>query len=119
MSDTSRPLDHTATRSTVEGNFQTYEGNLGRILDPVHHKHIPTTEVLKIAEEFERYLMTPLALAEQKEEPHMPDPRELDPIRREALFRALEACHINGAADAQTIVVNAKEFERYLTGTDD
>jgi len=48
----------------------------------------------------------------------MPDPRELDRIRLEALLRALEACHINGAADADAIVKNAKLFENYLAGED-
>lgn len=36
MSDSSQPLDHPFTRSTVEGNFQTNEGNLGRVTRASH-----------------------------------------------------------------------------------
>ncbi len=50
-----------------------------------------------------------------KENP-MPDLQVVDPVRKEALFRALEACHINGAADATKIVADAKLFESYLAG---
>ena len=60
---------------------------------------------------------SPKTRTTQRKEHRMSDPRELDPIRHEALFRALEACHINGAADVNAIVANAKLFEDYLAGT--